>query len=277
MPNDIRIEIRATGNDGENRKEGIRLADMVAAGVNQKLPRAIGKSSGAIIGEIRKVTRVAQAEFAKIGKSLNTALSIKSPDLRNLERQLERLGKVQRAAIHRFSPMMRSMSAGIGGMAERDFHRFQREQALHEARRVFANTRPDGSIRAARSRRAASPSLDPSLGAFGRFAVSTASSIFILDHIARIFLHRVINPMIDAAKNFIRVNEDAARFRIGASTALGGLGNATMLDRELAYRNRAMPIGRAEMREAGQMVKALGMDDSLCNGIADVQKSFAGR
>jgi 3-hydroxyisobutyrate dehydrogenase-like beta-hydroxyacid dehydrogenase len=33
----------------------------------------------------------------------------------------------------------------------------------------------------------------------------------------------------------------------------------------------------AEMREAGQMVKALGMDDSLCNGIADVQKSFAGR
>ena len=33
----------------------------------------------------------------------------------------------------------------------------------------------------------------------------------------------------------------------------------------------------AEMREAGQMVKALGMDESLCSGIADVQASFAGK
>ncbi|HQZ12688.1 MAG TPA: NAD(P)-binding domain-containing protein [Devosia sp.] len=33
----------------------------------------------------------------------------------------------------------------------------------------------------------------------------------------------------------------------------------------------------AEMREAGQMVAALGMDESLCSGIADVQASFAGK
>lgn len=33
----------------------------------------------------------------------------------------------------------------------------------------------------------------------------------------------------------------------------------------------------AEMREAGQMVKALGMDETLCSGIADVQRSFAGK
>ncbi len=33
----------------------------------------------------------------------------------------------------------------------------------------------------------------------------------------------------------------------------------------------------AEMREAAQMVKALGLDDTLCSGIADVQASFAGK
>lgn len=33
----------------------------------------------------------------------------------------------------------------------------------------------------------------------------------------------------------------------------------------------------AEMREAGEMVRALGMDDSLCNGIADVQAANAGK
>lgn len=33
----------------------------------------------------------------------------------------------------------------------------------------------------------------------------------------------------------------------------------------------------AEMREAAQMVKAIGLDDSLCSGIADVQAAFAGK
>ncbi|MCL4187022.1 MAG: DUF1932 domain-containing protein [Rhodobacteraceae bacterium] len=33
----------------------------------------------------------------------------------------------------------------------------------------------------------------------------------------------------------------------------------------------------AEMREAAEMVAAMGLDDSLCNGIADVQAAFAGR
>lgn len=33
----------------------------------------------------------------------------------------------------------------------------------------------------------------------------------------------------------------------------------------------------AEMREAAEMVAAMGLDDSLCNGIADVQAAFAGK
>jgi hypothetical protein len=33
----------------------------------------------------------------------------------------------------------------------------------------------------------------------------------------------------------------------------------------------------AEMREAAEMVKALGLEDSLCSGIADVQAAYAGK